>query len=287
MALRAPCGIAAMAVGLLASPLLAQTAPQPEAFWEDDRWHMSGAGFCVQEPKPLVPKGLDYEAVGETERFGKPGEMWPADSMLMFRADPETLSEDPSQQVVFKFDEMSFLGQRYKSTYAPVISGEKIERAFRAARTLKIVHGTTIIAEFSLRGSARAMDQLKLCTKAKPDMTTVPVPQPIDVRPIVPSPNLTTPLPANRKATPIRPDLWFMPYDIGIREDFTGSTTIGVKMTVSSNGEVASCEVLEPSDHEEVNARTCELIDEFAKFDPATDGNGQAILSTYATKVTF
>jgi hypothetical protein len=291
MALRAPCGIAAMAVGLLASPLLAQTAPQPEAFWEDDRWHVSGAGFCVLEPKPLVPKGLDYEAVGETERFGKPGEMWPADSMLMFRADPETLSEDPSQQVVFKFDEMSFLGQRHKSTYAPALTGEKVEEAFKAARTLTIYHGTNVIAEFSLQGSSKAMDNLRQCTKTKPDPSAIPISvqptiPPIE-RPIVPDPNLKAPLPANRPPSPIRPDLWFIPEDIGIREDFTGSTTIGVLMNVSPKGKVVGCEVLEPSDHPGINEETCSLIEAYARFDPATNTEGELIFSRYSTKVTF
>ena len=289
--LKVSTAIATAALGISASPLLAQSTLGSNAFWEDDRWHVSGGRFCVLEPKPLVSGGLSYEAIGEVERFGKPGETLPADSILMFRADPQVMPEDQSQQVIFKFDEMSFLGQRHKSTYAPALTGEKVEEAFKAARTLSIYHGTKVIAEFSLRGSSKAMDMLRQCTRTKPDPSAIPIAvqptiPPIE-RPIVPEPNLKALLPANRPPSPIRPDLWFMPEDIGIREDFTGSTTIGVLMNVSPKGKAVECEVLEPSDHPGINEETCSLIEAYARFDPATNSEGELIFSRYSTKVTF
>lgn len=56
-------------------------------------------------------------------------------------------------------------------------------------------------------------------------------------------------------------------------------------LMVSETGEVADCHILESSGFPELDAKTCELMRERAKFHPAKDAKGAAVSSQYTNRV--
>lgn len=60
---------------------------------------------------------------------------------------------------------------------------------------------------------------------------------------------------------------------------------VGFLLMVSKTGEVADCHILESSGYTELDAKTCELMRERAKFHPAKDMNGADVSSQYTNRV--
>lgn len=62
---------------------------------------------------------------------------------------------------------------------------------------------------------------------------------------------------------------------------------VGFTVQVDPNGRVSHCAVTTSSGNEELDVTTCNLVTLRAMFDPARDGKGRAIASTYSSRVVW
>lgn len=88
-------------------------------------------------------------------------------------------------------------------------------------------------------------------------------------------------------ATPTgNPGYWITPEDYpapDLRKEAEGVT--GVRLDVNTDGIVSNCTVTQSSGSETLDAATCTLIQERARFTPARDRTGQPIADNYTTRV--
>jgi protein TonB len=112
--------------------------------------------------------------------------------------------------------------------------------------------------------------------------------------PIIPVPiPKFTPIPlapptfAPRAAAPRNdPARWVVTDDYpsrDLREGNEGTTVF--RVVVGSNGRVSACEIVRSSGHPDLDAATCKAVTRRARFDPATDGNGEKAVGTYSNSV--
>ena len=132
------------------------------------------------------------------------------------------------------------------------------------------------------------------------DLTPIgPVdPRPLDPLDIQPPQVIATPAPglvdpprphpfAPKRAAP-RGDTsrWVTPDDYPSRELRMGiEGTTHFRVVIGTDGRVATCEVTGSSGNERLDAATCRNIERRARFEPATDGNGQKVVGTYTNSV--
>lgn len=91
------------------------------------------------------------------------------------------------------------------------------------------------------------------------------------------------PKPPKPKGNPGR---WVTPNDYpsrALREEQEGVTT--VRLTVDAGGKVTGCSVTGSSGSPLLDDTTCKKMQQRAKFDPATDGDGRPVASTYTQSV--
>lgn len=69
-------------------------------------------------------------------------------------------------------------------------------------------------------------------------------------------------------------------YPIATRDLRIGASVV-IWLTVGTDGKPSACKVARPSKDAEANAITCRLALERFRFRPATDANGQPVVSTY------
>jgi outer membrane biosynthesis protein TonB len=70
-----------------------------------------------------------------------------------------------------------------------------------------------------------------------------------------------------------------------LREEEEGR--IGVVLTIGTNGKPSYCEVSDVAGPTSFNDTVCLLLLRHATFEPARNGEGEPIVSRYATRVTF
>lgn len=121
---------------------------------------------------------------------------------------------------------------------------------------------------------------------APPKIVTVteappPPPKIIVAPPAAPPP--PPPPPPAKPATPRNdPGSWATPNDYpsrALREERTGTTTF--RVTIDSNGGVASCSIVSSSGHADLDEATCKNVSRRARFRKPSDGYGD----TYTNRV--
>jgi len=61
--------------------------------------------------------------------------------------------------------------------------------------------------------------------------------------------------------------------------------TVLFRVVVGSNGRVSACEIVRSSGHPGLDAATCRAVTARARFEPATDENGEKVVGTYSNNV--
>ncbi len=129
-----------------------------------------------------------------------------------------------------------------------------------------------------LSGSAQVevtpFDPIKI-----PQPTTSSVPY---VAP-TPTPSAFAPKRAAPRNDPAR---WVMTEDYPSRAIREGAEGVaGFRVVVGSDGKVDACEITASSGNADLDAATCKYITRRARFDAATDGNGQSVVGSYSSTV--
>ncbi|WP_233396880.1 energy transducer TonB [Qipengyuania sp. YIM B01966] len=121
-----------------------------------------------------------------------------------------------------------------------------------------------------------------------PGSGTLPSPGPSETVMPQPSPSVTASTPP-RAARPRNAALGWVTQDdyraSWINRELTGS--VGFVLEIDANGRVASCRVTRPSGHSELDQATCALISRRARFEPARDSSGAAVMGSYSGTVTW
>ncbi|HYD23494.1 MAG TPA: energy transducer TonB [Croceibacterium sp.] len=89
-------------------------------------------------------------------------------------------------------------------------------------------------------------------------------------------------MPATDPGTWVRPEdypAWAVAYDVEGR--------VGVKLDVSANGRVTSCEVTRSSGVADLDRIACEKVTERGRFVPARDEDGDPVAGTWASGVVW
>ena len=122
-----------------------------------------------------------------------------------------------------------------------------------------------------------------------PMVTTVaeppPAPPPVIQlpAPAAPPPPRVTPKGASPKGNPGN---WATTNDYpsrALREEREGTT--GFRVTVGPDGRVTDCTVTSSSGHADLDQATCDNVRRRARFNPATDGEGQPTSGSYSNRV--
>jgi len=61
--------------------------------------------------------------------------------------------------------------------------------------------------------------------------------------------------------------------------------TVLFRVVIGSNGRVSACEIVRSSGHPGLDAATCRAVTARARFEPATDENGEKVVGTYSNSV--
>lgn len=127
---------------------------------------------------------------------------------------------------------------------------------------------------------------------AAPQLDTVqvaPPPQPVIVpqlappAPVAPPPPRVQPKSAQPKGNPGN---WATTNDYptrALREEREGTTSF--RVTVGPDGRVTSCEITGSSGSDDLDAATCSNVTRRARFNPATDGEGNPTSGSYSNRV--
>ena len=132
--------------------------------------------------------------------------------------------------------------------------------------------------------------------------TPFPFPTPTPVPDPFPTPNpLPTPMPSPvpsgtgthtvafkpKPATPKNdPTKWVTTDDYPARDLREGNEGTSVfRVTVGANGRVSACQIVTSSRHPGLDAATCKAVSARARFNPATDEHGDAVVGTYSNSV--
>jgi protein TonB len=70
-----------------------------------------------------------------------------------------------------------------------------------------------------------------------------------------------------------------------LRSEESGTT--GYRLEIGANGRVTTCSVTSSSGSSSLDATTCRLLKQRARFSPATDSNGQPTADTYSGRITW
>jgi protein TonB len=111
----------------------------------------------------------------------------------------------------------------------------------------------------------------------KPDLDVTPPPPPRDP----PKANLT------RSAEPgAGRSGWVTSDDYPARELREGVTgSVGIAVAIGTDGHVQSCEVTKSSGNANLDEATCRIYARRARFKPALDGEGKAVVSRFADRI--
>lgn len=300
--------LAAAALALTAAPAPAQAQADGTVFVDLGRWtiyELTSAGQCELR--------LNAGATGSlvmTKRAGAPG------TLRLTLNNPGRLY---GNEVVWAFDEEQYGGAVLgRGTFAPSSDGSAVEAAFRRAETLSVLQDGATIATISLKSSAagyRLLDQCAeqwrggffpprnirtanaapppraqqpaqasggesrtlLSAEARPDVTAL--------RPTASA--RTGPFPPNRAVTPLDPASWMRNEDFGSLSQLRGDGVLRFSLLVNREGRVEECTVLASSGSRQLDGQACRALQRRARFNPATDANGNAVEATYSSDVKF
>jgi protein TonB len=129
---------------------------------------------------------------------------------------------------------------------------------------------------------------------APPPIQTQPnIPPPAPIQLQVPPPAPVPPPPAPSKArgaTPKNQQRWtqrimdnYPPRSLSEGKE----GTVGVRVTIGTNGRVASCTVTSSSGTSDLDRGACDGLQRYAEFNPALDSAGNPITDSYSTRVTY
>lgn len=126
---------------------------------------------------------------------------------------------------------------------------------------------------------------------APPPITTVVTPPPVaPVVPVLAPPAVVAPPPPRvqpKSAQPKgNPGNWATTNDYptrALREEREGTTSF--RVTVGPDGRVTSCEITGSSGSDDLDAATCSNVTRRARFNPATDGDGNPTTGSYSNRV--
>ncbi len=158
--------------------------------------------------------------------------------------------------------------------------------AFRRSDEIELVTGGQVIAEIPLTGSAAAYLQFEACRTTLPTAPLIDVQPPPPPRPVIPGPNLSGPLPANRRATPIMSQNWISGLDFPVQEH-PAEGRVQYTVAVGIDGRVSNCSIVSSSGSALLDEATCNVVSRRARFDPATDQNSNPIEGSYTGSVNW
>lgn len=210
---------------------------------------------------------------------------------LQYRS-PESGNAALGRDVEFDFDGVTFRGVMFADDiYAPLEATEAIETEFKRAQYMVVRHGGETIARLSLKGSSAAFAQLEKCALQWPNgrVPVVPPPPPrFPARPMVSEPDLSGPFPSNRALRPIDPGNWIFEWDFPSEALRLGQEgRVAFVLLVNRDGKVENCTVEASSGVPVLDEATCSVLGKYARFQPATDDQGNRIESRYRSAVAW
>lgn len=169
------------------------------------------------------------------------------------------------------------------------------------------------IVDFKLDDPPRPKDEIVPDTPKAPDFIA---PRPpidfADVSPVkprefdpieIPAPLVPIPQPTGNLVDPPRAQPSFAPKGaaprgdtsrwvttqdypaVALRREAEGTTHF--RVVIGTDGRVDACEVTRSSGDPQLDAAACKSVERRARFEPATDGNGQKVVGTYSSKVVW
>jgi TonB family protein len=157
---------------------------------------------------------------------------------------------------------------------------------FRRSEVIELVTGGQVIAAIPLTGSAAAYLQFEACRTTLPTAPLIGAQPPPPRRPVIPGPNLSGPLPANRRATPIMSQNWISGLDFPVQEH-QAEGRVQYTVAVGVDGRVNNCRIVNSSGSTLLDETTCSVVSLRARFDPATDSNSSPIEGSYTGSVNW
>lgn len=123
-----------------------------------------------------------------------------------------------------------------------------------------------------------------------PPVTTVRTPPPVFTpAPVAAPPPPPAPKQAAKAASPRgNPGSWVTPDDYpsrALREERAGTT--GFRLAIDASGKATDCQITSSSGHGDLDAEACKMLLRRARFRPAEDTNGNAMASSYASRVVW
>lgn len=162
-----------------------------------------------------------------------------------------------------------------------------IENAIKRGDTLEVLENGETIAAVPLTGSAAAFRALEDCIATLPSGPILPPPAPELPRIPIAAPDLSGPLPPDRALSPIMAQHWIEERDFLYADgNFVGGR-VSVRLGVGPDGQVKRCEVTGSSGNEALDSHTCDRLAARARFNPATDADGQTVASSYTTTIAW
>ena len=284
-----------------AAPAHAQSGAQPGeiVFVDLGRWTIyeaTSAGYCEMR----LRSGING-TFAVRRRIGSPIDL------------QVTLNNSRSYggDVVFAFDNVQFSGARQGSGTYATGNSTAIEEEFRKAETLSVLEGGATLASISLKASAAGHRLLIQCADQwrsgfipprdvrvagntpRNDTSAIP---PSRSQPAAPpsspasEPARQSPrgqFPANRPVTPRNTQDWIPNEDFRRLPELRGDGTLTFSLAVDTKGRVEECTVLKSTGSRNLDGRVCRALQKNARFEPATDANGNAMKSTYSSSVQF
>lgn len=185
---------------------------------------------------------------------------------------------------------------------------------------IHVVLGYAFVTGLGMKYVKKAAEQLNVIDVKEepppPDEPPPPPPQPADVPPppvVAPPPIVQTPVvapvidtaprpipipiptpappppPPPRPAKAVEPrgnpGSWVTSDDYpsrALREERSG--TVGVRLSVGTNGRVTSCTVTSSSGHSDLDSEACRLLQRRARFRPAESSSGEPMASTWSSR---
>ncbi len=290
---------------VLTTGAAAQSRQDEEVFVDLGRWTIvqrPASRYCELR---LAPEG--YGSLVYTKAKGRPGAL---------RLDSPNSAYSAGGSVAWSFDDTQFAGQVLNGrTYVPSSDSSAIEQQFRQAKFLTVRDGDRTVARISLKTSSASFRLLNQCaeqwrdgvrtlptTRAAPiaRRTAAPAPQQRLPPPPRPQPRSkpppqspsqpvfqpTGPYPPNRVAKPINPGGWVRSGDFRrLNQRQFGNGTLRFTLVVNERGRAEECIVNTSSGSRDFDSRACRTLQKRARFEPATDANGDAKSSTYSSNV--
>lgn len=299
--------IAALGAAAPISPAWAQSGARSGeiVFVDLGRWTIyeaTSAGYCEMRLRSGLNGSLSLR-----KRAGTPGSL---------RVSLANANRFFGPEITFAFDEVQFGGVlRDGRVYAPSSDSSAIESEFRKAETLSILQGGATVASISLKSSSAGFRLLNQCAQqwrtsfipprevrvasANPRGTTLNAPSRSLPAAPPPSPPAAQgrkqsqptaqrgPFPPNRNVTPISPASWIRGEDFRRVPAFSGDGKLTYSLLVNEQGRVEECSVLKSTGSRRLDGRVCRSLQQRARFEPATDKNGNAVESTFSSVVEF